>query len=513
MVGVRPVFVRVWSFTLQGIEALPVAVEVDVSPGLPSFEIVGLPDAAVREARERVRAAVRNGGWPFPLQRITVNLAPAHTRKEGAGFDLAIALGVLAAAGTFQPSALERIAVAGELALDGAVRPVRGALAMALALEPGRRLVLPPESAREAAACGADVLAAPHLADLVAHLRGERALSAPEPAMPVADGCDGDVDLSLVRGQPVARRALEVAAAGGHNLLMVGPPGTGKSLLARCLPTILPPLDEAESLEVSRIHSVAGELAPGAPLRRRPFRAPHHSISRAAMLGGGNPLRPGEVTLAHRGVLFLDEMPEFRRDVLEGLRQPLEDGVVRVARAHGHLTFPARPTLVAAANPCPCGYLGDPVHACTCTAAAVQLYRNRLSGPLRDRFDLQVFLQPVTYAAYRAERPGESSQPVAERVRAARERQRRRLAAHGCSSNAEMGPSLIRRFCRIPPGAEALMREAMDRFGLSLRGCDRVLRVARTLADLDGADAIGLRHVAEALQYRGVGAASLRQGA
>lgn len=515
LAGVRSVFVRVWSFALQGIEALPVAVEVDVSPGIPSFDIVGLPDASVREARERVRAAIRNGGWPFPLQRITVNLAPAHTRKEGAGFDLAIALGVLAAAGAFDSAALEEIAVAGELALDGGLRPVRGALAMALAAEGGRRLVLPAESAREAAACsaGTNVLAAPHLADLIAHLRGERRLEAPDPVRPAEAASAADVDLALVRGQLVARRALEVAAAGGHNVLMVGPPGAGKSLLARCLPTIMPPLDDAESLEVSRIYSVAGELAGSGLIRRRPFRAPHHSTSRAALLGGGNPLKPGEITLAHRGVLFLDEMPEFRRDVLEALRQPLEDGVVRLARAHSHLTFPARPTLVAAANPCPCGYLGDPLHPCTCTASAVHLYRSRLSGPLRDRFDLQLYLQPVTYSEYQASTAGESSAAVAERVLQARERQRRRLAPFGLSSNAEMGPALIRRFCRIPPGGESLMREAIDRFGLTLRGHDRVLRVARTLADLDGSDAILVRHLAEALQYRGVGSEPVKRWA
>lgn len=504
-------FVRVWSFALQGIEAVPVAVEVDVSPGLPSFEIVGLPDAAVREARERVRAAIRNGGWPFPLQRITVNLAPAHTRKEGAGFDAAIALGVLAAAGAFHPAGLEGLAVAGELALDGALRPVRGALAMALAAQQGLRLILPPESAAEAVAAfgghaEAPVLSAPHLADLVAYLRGEQPLAVPAPAAPAEGGGEADVDLALVRGQVVARRALEVAAAGGHNLLMVGPPGAGKSLLARCLPTILPPLDDGESLEVSRIYSVAGELSGDGLMRRRPFRAPHHSASRAALLGGGSPIRPGEITLAHRGVLFLDELPEFRRDVLEALRQPLEDGVVRLARANGHVAFPARPSLVAAANPCPCGYLGDPGRACTCSAAAVHLYRGRLSGPMLDRFDLQLYLQPVDYEQYRSTAAAESSAAVRERVLRARERQRRRLAGCGCSTNAEMGPALLRRFCRMPPGGEALMREAMERFGLTLRGHDRVLRVARTLADLDGKDAIGLTHLAEALQYRGTGA-------
>ncbi|WP_374712158.1 YifB family Mg chelatase-like AAA ATPase [Symbiobacterium terraclitae] len=515
------VFVRVWSFALQGIDAVPVAVEVDVSPGLPAFEIVGLPDAAVREARERVRAAIRNGGWPFPLQRITVNLAPAHTRKEGAGFDAAIAVGVLAAAGAFDPAALEGLAVAGELALDGALRQVRGALTMALAAQQGLRLILPPESAAEAAAVfhghglapeAPPVLAAPRLADLVAYLRGEHPLDVPEPAAPAEGGGEPDVDLALVRGQAVARRALEVAAAGGHNLLMVGPPGAGKSLLARCLPTVLPPLDDAESLEVSRIYSVAGELSGGGLMRRRPFRAPHHSASRAALLGGGTPIRPGEVTLAHRGVLFLDELPEFRRDVLEALRQPLEDGVVRLARASGHVAFPARPMLVAAANPCPCGHLGDPVRACTCSASAVHLYRGRLSGPMLDRFDLQLFLQPVDYEQYRSTAAAEPSAAVRERVLAARERQRRRLAGSGCSTNAEMGPALLRRFCRLPAGGEALMREAMDRFGLTLRGHDRVLRVARTLADLDGQDAIGLAHLAEALQYRVAGAEPVPAG-
>lgn len=504
--GVVRLFVRVWSFALQGIEAVPVAVEVDVSTGLPGFDIVGLPDAAVREARERVRAAIRNGGWSFPLQRITVNLAPAHTRKEGAGFDLAIALGVLATCGAFDPAHLERMAVAGELALDGSLRPVRGGLAMALAARGGPALVLPPGSAREAISVSDTVFEVRHLADLVAHLRGDRPLDRPQvDGNPSGSVPSAEIDLAMVRGQAVARRALEVAAAGGHNLMMVGPPGAGKSMLARCLPGILPPLGDDEAVEVSRIYSVAGELNGGGLMRMRPFRAPHHSTSRAALLGGGSPLRPGEVTLAHRGVLFLDELPEFRRDVLEGLRQPLEDGVVRLARAHSHLTFPARPMLVAAANPCPCGYHGDQTHTCTCPPNAVQIYRSRLSGPMLDRFDLHLFLQPVTYEQYRSTNKAECSASVRERVARARWVQVRRLAPHGVSANAEMGPGLVRRFCPMPAGAEPLMRQAIEQFGLSLRGHDRILKVARTIADLAGAEEIALPHLAEALQYRGLG--------
>lgn len=500
-------FVRVLSYAIQGIDAVPVAVEVDVSPGLPGFEVVGLPDAAVREARERVRAAIRNGGWSFPMQRITVNLAPAYTRKEGAGFDLAMALGVLGAAGQFDPALLGRFVVAGELALDGALRPVRGALAMALAtrkLSGELVLILPPESALEATAVGAPVLVAGQLAEIVDHLTGRTPLSPPQPEPEREPSGASPLDLAVVRGQAVARRALEVAAAGGHNLMMIGPPGAGKSLLARCLPTILPPLGPEEALEVSRIHSVAGMLSGGRLMRHRPFRSPHHSASRSALLGGGKPIRPGEVTLAHRGVLFLDELPEFRRDVLEGLRQPLEDGSVSLARVHGNLAFPSRPMLVAAANPCPCGYFGNESRPCTCPSAAITHYRARLSGPLLDRFDLQLFLDPVTYEEYRATDQAESSAVVRRRVERARQVQANRLAGTGVSCNAELSPAQVRRYCRLPVGGEQLMRNAMERLGLSLRGHDRVLKMARTIADLVGADQIELPHLAEALQYRGI---------
>lgn len=510
-------FVRVLSFALEGVEAVPITVEVDVSPGLPAFEIVGLPDAAVRESRERVRAAIRNGGWPFPAHRITVNLAPAHTRKGGPGFDLGIAIAILAAGGHLPLPALEGMAFAGELALDGALRPVRGALAMALAARGlgCTALLVPPGNGPEAVLAGAAVYTAADLQAVVWHLTGEEPLERADGGPAATEAAMAPADLADVKGQVAARRALEVAAAGGHNLIMAGPPGAGKSLLARCLPGILPPLEGDEALEVSRIHSVAGLLTGGGLLRTRPFRAPHHCASRSAILGGGTPLRPGEITLAHRGVLFLDELPEFDRTVLEGLRQPLEDGRVLLSRANGSVAFPARPMLVAAANPCPCGYLGNSARACTCPAAAVALYRSRLSGPLVDRFDLQIYLEPVPFAdlvATGAPGGAEPSEAVGRRVAAARAVQRTRLRGLGAVCNADLPVQLVRRFCRLPRGAEAIMRQAMERMGLSLRAHDRTLKVARTIADLAGSAEIEIPHLAEALQYRGLDRTALHAG-
>jgi len=486
------------TFTLDGISARPVRVEVDVHRGLPNFTIVGLPDAAVREARERVRAALVNCGFEFPLRRIVVNLAPASLRKAGPGMDLAIAAGLLSASGQLDWESLARVALAGELALDGATRPVQGALAMAeAARESGAEaIVLPAENAAEAAlAEGIAVVGVEGLGQLSALVAGEWDPPRPEPLSLRLDPAPGAPDLADLRGQPHLRHALEVAAAGGHSLLMIGPPGAGKSLAASRLPSILPPLAPIEALEVARIASACGRL--DGLSGGRPFRAPHHTISAAGLIGGGSPPRPGEATIAHRGVLFLDELCEFRRDALEALRAPLEAGEVSIVRAGGQRSLPCRFMLVAAANPCPCGR-GEADPDCTCAPYDVQRYQGKLSGALADRIDLLAAVRQPS-AAEIGGAPGEPSASVRERVQAARERQEWRLGAGRC--NAEMTPAEVRA-CPLGDGAATLLADLYTRQRLSGRAHDRALRLAQTLADLAGVEGIGEEQMAQALQMR-----------
>ena len=500
---------RLESAAVLGVDAYPVHVEVDVGLGLPFFRMVGLPDASVRESRDRVRAAIRNSGFEFPSHRITINLAPADVRKAGSSFDLPIALGILAAEGVLRASDLARVVLVGELSLDGTIHAARGMLPVAAASR--RRgadaLLLPAVNAAEAAVVdGLRLLPVSSLRQAVDVLN-QPADAWPPAVTPPAfatgpESHDSTLDLRDLRGQPFARRALEVAAAGGHNLLMIGPPGAGKTMLARRMPGILPPLAFEDSLECTAIHSVAGTLPAGvALLTERPFRAPHHTISDVALVGGGSSPRPGEISLAHHGVLFLDEMPEFSRHVLDVLRQPLEEGRIVVARAARSVTFPARFVLVAAMNPCPCGYRTDPVRACRCTPQQVAKYRGRLSGPLLDRIDLIVDVQPVAVADLTSDANGEPSSAVRARVLAARARQ---LVRPGSSVrlNAVLHGRAFDRACALDADGRRLLERSAVRLHLTARGFHRVLKVARTIADLAGAAAIACDHIAEALQYR-----------